>query len=114
MVQRGAEDTGVQEVSDFPQDTASIEARYEAAPSLLKRDAMHFNGSTRLVIWMLGIFGSVMIVLLTLVLQAIYSTNGAVNKLAGQQISSQTQIQSMQQEIAAVQAEMMGLAGRNP
>lgn len=81
---------------------------------LTEHASLNFNGSTRFVIWMMGIFGSVMIVLLTLVLQAIYSTNGAVNKLAGQEISSQTEIQSMQQEIAAVQAEMMGLAGRKP
>ncbi len=73
---------------------------------------VHFNGSTKLVLWMLGIFGSVMLLLLALVLQAIYSTNGAVNKLAGQELSSQAQIQNMQTELAAFQSEMMGLAQR--
>lgn len=73
---------------------------------------INFNGSTRLALWILGIFGSVMIVLMTLVLQAIYSTNGTVNKLAGQQLSAQAQIQNMQAELGAFQTEMMAMAQR--
>jgi uncharacterized membrane protein (DUF106 family) len=73
---------------------------------------INFNGSTRIVLWMLGVFGSVMIVLMTLVLQAIYSTNGAVNKLAGQQLSAQSQIQNMQAELGAFQTEMIEMAQR--
>lgn len=71
---------------------------------------VHFNGSTKLVLWALGIFGSVMIVLLTLVLQAVYTTNGAVNELKGQQQSSQAEMAEMRQEMTGFQAEMMALA----
>lgn len=75
-------------------------------------DGMHFNGSTKLMLWMLGVFGSVMIVLLTLVLQAVYTTNGAVSELKGQQSSSQNEISELRQEMSGFQAEMMALSQR--
>lgn len=75
-------------------------------------EPIHFNGSTKLVLWALGIFGSVMIVLLTLVLQAVYTTNGNVNNLAGQQASTQRQMDGMQQEISAFQQEMVAIVQR--
>ena len=71
---------------------------------------VHFNGSTKIVLWALGVFGSVMIVLLTLVLQAVYTTNGNVNNLAGQEASTQKQMDGMQQEISAFQQEMIAIA----
>jgi len=82
--------------------------RMDSEPS----EPIHFNGSTKLVLWALGIFGSVMIVLLTLVLQAVYTTNGNVNNLAGQQASTQRQMDGMQQEISAFQQEMVAIVQR--
>jgi len=55
-----------------------------------------FNGNTRLVMWILGIFGGVMTVLMSLVLQAVYNTNGDMHELKGQ--------------VAALQGIVAGLA----
>ena len=43
----------------------------------------HLNGSAKIVMWILGIFGAVMTVLLTLTLQAVYQTNGDVREVMG-------------------------------
>jgi cell division protein FtsL len=72
----------------------------------------HFNGATKVVFWMLGVFGIVMSTLFALVLQAVYTTNGAVNQLSGRQDASQSQIGQMQQEMSAFQSEIMALAQR--
>ena len=73
---------------------------------------IHFNGSTRLVLWVLGVFGLVMTTLLTLVLQAVYTTNGTVSEVRGQQDSTQAQVTEMRREMSAFQSEMMALAQR--
>jgi hypothetical protein len=90
----------------------AAEAAVNRMPIQPNQGRIHFNGSTKIVLWMLGIFGGVMTVLLTLVLQAVYTTNGSVNQLQGQQSSNHDQIVEMHQEMSAFQAEMMALAQR--
>lgn len=42
---------------------------------------VNFNGSTKLVMWLLGVFGGVMTALLIAVLNAVYTQNGELHEL---------------------------------
>lgn len=44
------------------------------------------NGTTKLVSWILGIFGAVMTILLSLVLSAVYNLNGDLHEMKGEGI----------------------------
>ncbi len=56
---------------------------------------VHFNGSTKLVMWILGIFGTVLTVLLTLVLQAVYTSNGDIHELKGKVEGIQVEVNNL-------------------
>ncbi len=70
------------------------------------------TGPTKLLMWIVGLFGSVMIVLLTLVLQAVYTTNGNVNKLSGTQVAASAQMAAFQEQLSAMQQEILAFAQR--
>lgn len=42
------------------------------------------NGATKLVSWILGIFGAVMTIMLSLVLTAVYNLNGDLHEMKGE------------------------------
>lgn len=72
--------------------------------------------------WLLSViggFGAVMLLLLGLLLQSSYNTNGQVNRIAGgQQTQSneisnvQSQVAGLQNQLSTVQQEMLSLAQR--
>ena len=53
------------------------------------------GGTHSLVMWILGIFGTVMTILMSLVLQALYSLNGDFHELKGEVVALQSQVANL-------------------
>jgi cell division protein FtsL len=68
---------------------------------------VHFNGSTKVVMWILGVFSTILTTLMILVLQAVYNTNGDVHELKGV-------VQGMQAEITNIATGRSGVARGSP
>lgn len=68
--------------------TAEDEDQYGGAeaPRLEGHGHVVMNGTTKLVTWLLSVFGGVMILLLSLALTAIYNLNRDVGEIKGQMI----------------------------
>lgn len=57
--------------------------------------SVHNNGHGKLTAWILGLFASVIAILLGFVLNAVYANNGDVRELKGQVSALQTQVNNI-------------------
>ena len=60
----------------------------------------------RWLLTVIGGFGAVMLLLLGLLLQSSYNTNGQVNRIAGGQQSQSNEISNVQSQVAGLQTQM--------
>lgn len=70
----------------FVSVTAEDEGQYGGAepPRIEGYGHVQMNGTTKLVSWILGIFGAVMTIMLSLVLTAVYNLNGDLHEMKGE------------------------------
>lgn len=77
--------------------TAEDEDEYGGAevPRMEGHGHVYLNGSTKLVSWILGVFGAVMTIMLSLVLTAVYNLNGDLHELKGEIVAMRFEINAM-------------------
>lgn len=64
--------------------------------------------------WTLGLFGACIVIMLGFVLNAVYSTNGDLHELKGQNQTLQAEVSSMRIEITNLSQEVGIINGRHP
>lgn len=66
-------------------------SRFTRSPAP-ERHSSGFNGSTKIVMWLLGVFATIITALVSMMLQAVYVMNGEVHELRGQVVDLQNQV----------------------
>lgn len=64
--------------------------------------------------WTLGLFGASIVIMLGFVLNAVYTTNGDLHELKGQNQTLQAELTSMRTEMNSLSLEMGALNARKP
>ena len=72
-----------------------IDPDYDPTARIGGYGQVYFNGSTKLVSWILGIFGAVVTILLSLVLTAVYNLNGDLHEMKGELIAMRAEINAI-------------------
>lgn len=65
------------------------------APRMEGHGHVYMNGAARLVGWILGIFGVVMTILLSLVLTAVYNLNGDLHEIKGELVAMRSEVNAL-------------------
>jgi hypothetical protein len=112
VIEVSADELDPRVVREIKRAAREMAVEFAAAVQPVNHGKVHFNGSTKLVMGILSVFGVVMTSLLVLILQALYTTNGTVSEVKGQANDTQAQVAEMRREMSAFQSEMMALAQR--
>jgi hypothetical protein len=72
------------------------------------------NKSSAMTTWTLGLFGGCIVIMLGFVLSAVYSTNGDLHELKGQNQTLQAEVSSMRIELTNLSQEVGIINGRHP